>query len=222
VTDFVFDLDGTLVDSLPGIEASLRSAAAAVLPGRPVADLRPLIGPPVREVFRRALGEADADTLDRLVARFRAAYDGDGWSGYTPFPGVPDVIVRLNESGARCFLVTNKVAAPTARIVARLGLDDAFAAVVCPNSRTPPYPSKLDMLRHVVSHYAVDARRAVFVGDTDEDSRVAAAAGMCFAAVPHGYGRLAGGGERWTSLDSLWDLLELRRAASGGPTAAGA
>ena len=69
---FVFDLDGTLIDSRPAIEKAAQLAIAAVLPahqGRCVTDV---IGPPIRIMFRRIIGNCDEDTLERLVAARRS------------------------------------------------------------------------------------------------------------------------------------------------------
>ncbi|MEI8371176.1 MAG: HAD hydrolase-like protein, partial [Planctomycetia bacterium] len=72
------DLDGTLVDSVPGIEMSLAHAlAAAGVPAR-VADWRPFIGPPVRQVVAAALPDLEGATLDRIVCHFRNHYDAQG------------------------------------------------------------------------------------------------------------------------------------------------
>jgi phosphoglycolate phosphatase len=75
----LFDLDGTLVDSLPGIAFSVDAAIAES--GLPVrrTDLRPLIGPPIREIFRQLLPQADALHLSSLEAAFRTSYDTGGW-----------------------------------------------------------------------------------------------------------------------------------------------
>ncbi len=77
--NILFDLDGTLIDSFSGIEHSARAAIAAVMPQRELPDLRRLIGPPVREVLRRAVSEVGSEKLDELERRFRISYDTQGW-----------------------------------------------------------------------------------------------------------------------------------------------
>ena len=66
----LFDLDGTLVDSLPGITWAARAALAEVQPGSELPDLRPLLGPPIREIFLRVLPDALPAMLTALEREF--------------------------------------------------------------------------------------------------------------------------------------------------------
>ena len=67
ITQLIFDLDGTLVDSFPGIAFSASAALAQTLPGRKAPDFMPFIGPPIREIFRRALPKLSAWPVRGLV-----------------------------------------------------------------------------------------------------------------------------------------------------------
>ena len=184
----IFDLDGTLVDSLPGIEYAAEMAWAAVQPGPPCPSLRPLIGPPIREMFHRALPGAEATTLDALERAFRVAYDTDGWRRTTVYQGVLETLARLAEMGVRCFGVTNKPSLPTQRILDHCGLRPYFTAFLSPDGREPRFASKADMVAVLLAEHDLDRARTVLMGDTLDDPRAAAACGLPFVQFMGGYG----------------------------------
>ena len=73
------DLDGTLIDSLPGIEFSIRQAVNAVLPNSNLSDIRSYIGPPIHDIFRKLVGTQSPDVEEALLRIFREVYNGEGW-----------------------------------------------------------------------------------------------------------------------------------------------
>src|SRR5437870_1611955 len=91
-----FDLDGTLLDSLPGIAFSIEKAfEACSLSMRPI-DLREAIGPPIRKILSLdALSESESD-LDLLERAFRVSYDSDGWQKTLLFPGSNAMLREAN------------------------------------------------------------------------------------------------------------------------------
>jgi phosphoglycolate phosphatase len=184
----IFDLDGTLVDSLPGIRWSVEEALSAC--GLPPlgGELRPLIGPPIRSILARVSGLSDDPSLDRLERAFRTSYDAEGWSRTVCYAGVRDLLWDLLTSGVGLWLVTNKPAAATRKILSQLRLDGFFGEVVCRNSRSPVYRSKDEALMDLVRRRGLYRRECVLIGDTAEDSQAAASAGMECVIVAHGYG----------------------------------
>ena len=184
----IFDLDGTLVDSLPGIAFAAEVAWAAVQPGPPCPALRPLIGPPIREMFRQALPAAEVATLDALERAFRAAYDADGWCRTTVYPGVIETLIALTTVGVRCFGVTNKPSLPTQRILDHCGLRPYFGAFLSPDARVPRFASKAAAVAALLAEFALDRGRTVLMGDTPDDGRAAAACGLRFVSFAGGYG----------------------------------
>lgn len=184
----IFDLDGTLVDSLPGIAWSIEQALVEC--GFPPAavDLRPLIGPPIRSILSTVSGLSGGHSLDRLEQAFRSSYDSDGWRKTTCYAGVPDLLRELLTSNTSLWMVTNKPAAATRKILHHLQLDGFFEEVVCRDSRQPAYGSKAEALTDLAVRRSLPCRECVLIGDTPEDCRAAAAAGMECVIVPHGYG----------------------------------
>src|ERR1700678_2006320 len=103
----LFDLDGTLLDSLPAIAYSVRRAFDSCNLPLLDTDLRMLIGPPVRTILARLAGEISGHDLDRLEQAFRASYDGDGWRMTHCYPGARELLEAMREQGMRLFIVSN-------------------------------------------------------------------------------------------------------------------
>ena len=193
IRNVIFDFDGTVVDSVPGIQWSVEQALAACGIARPCPDLTPLIGPPIREILSAVSGTSEQDVLDRLESAFRSAYDSTGWRKTTCQPGAEDIMRVLRASGRDLWLVTNKPQHATLTILTELGMGSSFREVVCRNSRTPVFISKAEMLTNLLERRTLPRAESIMVGDTMEDCRAAAEAGIGCAVVPHGYGRGLGG-----------------------------
>ena len=189
ITQLFFDLDGTLVDSFPGISFSCAAALAQVMPGRKAPDFLPFIGPPIREIFRRALPENDPEMLERLEQSFRASYNSEGWRKTLAYPGVEKVLARVCQSGYVCRVLTNKPGLPSRAILQHLELDRFFREVITPDMQTPAFASKADAARDAQRRHGLAGGQALVVGDSDDDGAAAAACGFQFAAVMFGYGR---------------------------------
>jgi phosphoglycolate phosphatase len=184
----VFDLDGTLVDSAPGIFRCLGDVLAKVAPGQVPEYPADLIGPPVRDMVARLLADADDTAIDLGVAIFRRCYDGGGWQDTVPYAGVDDALVALSSAGYRLFIVTNKPCVPTERILEHLGWGALFEDVVCRDSVSPPFSDKSAALGHLMERYSLEASGTIFVGDTRDDEAAAASQGLAFLCAAYGYG----------------------------------
>jgi len=203
----IFDLDGTLVDSLPGIGWSIDEALAAC--GLPPAsmELRPLIGPPIRSILARVSSMADSRSLDCLEKAFRTSYDSGGWRRTLCYAGVPDLLRDLLASDVGLWIVTNKPLSATRKILREFMLEGYFSDVVCRDSRLPAYGSKAEALMDLIRRRGLRRWECVFVGDTEEDRRAAEEAGVQCVIVPHGYGSGRKGGQ------AEWDQVRVRFGA---------
>jgi phosphoglycolate phosphatase len=189
VRNIIFDLDGTLVDSVPGIQWSVETAMRSCGVSRACPDLTPLIGPPVRSILATATGTDDPLELDRMEKAFRVVYDTDGWRRTLCQPGVREMLGQLQSAGRILWIVTNKPAHATRLILRELGLDGYFQETVSRDSVTPSFASKGAMLTDLVDRGGLPREESMLVGDTLEDCHAAAAAGIACAVVPHGYGK---------------------------------
>ena len=188
--NLIFDLDGTLLDSLPGIAFSVHQACRMVGLPEPEIDLRHLLGPPIREILAKAVKIRDQADLDALEAAFRASYDGEGWQRTVCFPHAATVLELMRSQGHRLFVVSNKPRNISLRILRAEGLLGLFEEIVTADSRKPVFSDKKEMLRTLIQQYALNGCECLFVGDTIEDAEAAAAAETGFVYMKHGYGDL--------------------------------
>jgi phosphoglycolate phosphatase len=125
----LFDLDGTLVDSTPGIFSSVRFAAAELgLPEPDGEQLRQMVGPPLQEGFALVLGVPVAE-VPRAVAAYRAHYSAGALLDVTVHNGIPELLTALTEQGATLAVATSKPEVFAVRVLEATGLLSSFATV---------------------------------------------------------------------------------------------
>lgn len=181
----VFDLDGTLIDSLPDVTNAANALLADKgLPPLPQATVRGFIGLGERVFLDRLIGATDLDVADYddLMGQFIAHYKKS--TGATVvFPGVLDVLASLRSDGVRLAICTNKPMGPLRAVLDALDLERWFDAVVAgdslPNRKPDPAP-----LRHAFAQ--IGATEGVYVGDSDVDAATARNAGVPFAFFTEG------------------------------------
>lgn len=213
ITTVLFDFDGTLVHTAPGILAGFRNVLdAAGVRAVQAIDER-VIGPPLLATLQRLTGLDAGPEIDRLAAAFKATYDADGILQAEPYPGLEDTLAALAAAGRRAYVVTNKRQVPARAIADRLGLLPRLAGLYSLDSLTLPAPRKQAVVAHLLAAHAVAARSAVLVGDSAEDAEAAAGNGLRFIAVTYGYGApLAfAGAPAAATLDRLAELPDLLR-----------
>lgn len=127
-TAALFDLDGTLTDSKPGILGCLRKALAEldIVYNHP---LEPFIGPPVEQWAVEILPQGDPAARRRLADTYRALYDREGWAINSVYSGIPELLAEIQRQGFRLFVCTSKNEPFAQRIVAHFGLDRYFDGV---------------------------------------------------------------------------------------------
>lgn len=193
--NLLFDLDGTLLDSLPGIRHSAQKAFEACGVEMRDVDLRSLIGPPIRTILSRmALADGSGgpsdEHLDRLEAAFRASYDVEGWKMTPHYPGAAKLLRELRADGKALFVVSNKPRHISVKILEAGGTMGLFAEIVTRDSRVPPYKEKAEMIRSLVARHGLQLQDSMMIGDTMEDAESASEIGMKFCLMTHGYGDL--------------------------------
>lgn len=187
----IFDLDGTLIDSCPGIGASLSAAFRSVGRVMPEVDLRAIVGPPIRTIATRVEPTLTESELLEIERTYRAAYDVDGWRETILFDGVVETLGTLRGKGFDILLVTNKPRIPTEKIMSRFGLTDLFEEIVTRDSRAPIYHNKSEMLSEMLKRRSLKPELTTMVGDTLEDSDAAVSNGLRFFYAVYGYGSIA-------------------------------
>lgn len=189
-TCVIFDQDGTLVDSLPGIEFSANVAFHACGMTHAPVQLRGIIGPPIRFILSQAGGVTDPHQLDDLEAAFRKSYDTQGWQKAPCFPNVSQTLQAMRLSRHRLFVATNKPRDITIRILRSHDIMKYFDAVVTRDSRKPAFSTKGEMLEFLIASHGLQKSHCIFVGDTQEDADAASECSIEFAFASYGYGTI--------------------------------
>ena len=183
-----FDLDGTVIDSAPGVTGCVRYALEKLgVPASPDRDLTCFIGPTLHYGFS-TFCELNEEDTDRAVALYREKYSAGGLFDCRVYDGVEDTLRELNARGIVCVLATCKPHTYATRILAHLGLDKYFSFV------SGPELSGLRNEKHEVIAYALeqldisDPARVLMVGDRASDVSGARANNVDTVGVAWGFG----------------------------------
>ena len=191
----LFDLDGTLTDSAPGILRSTRDAIARLSaedgvarPLPPEAALGWIVGPPLRASFAKLVGENHAD---RLLALYRERYETIGIFESALYDGILEALERLAALGYRLIVATSKLESFAQTIVAHFGLDRYFTAVY--GSRPDgSHADKGEILASIIAREGLaGVRRKAMIGDRSFDALGARAVGIPAIGALWGYGDAA-------------------------------
>lgn len=185
----IFDLDGTLIDSLPDIAAVSNAAMRSFeLAEHSEDDYRDMIGWGLGELARLAL-EAHGlqnPTTDELTHRIEELYEQHPFEHGLVYEGIPDVLSRLEKAGIRCAVLTNKRHSVAVQAVARAFPGVSFAYVRGDKEGQPRKPDPATV-REVLDALHVAAEKTVLVGDSDVDIRTAANMKLFSVGVAWGY-----------------------------------
>ena len=207
----IFDLDGTLTDSGPGI---MKAASLALKEmGHPCEDeaaLRTFVGPPLAVSFRK-FGIAQ-ERVDEAIAVYRRHYhDGGLKFENSPYPGIRKLLETLRESGKRLYVATSKPEALSREILHRFELDsyfDEIAGASMDHSRE----NKNEVLRYLLEKIEPDGR-TVMVGDTIYDVAGAADLQLPCIGVSWGYGDICQ--MREAGAEAITDTMDELRTIIG-------
>ncbi|MFZ7087167.1 HAD hydrolase-like protein [Curtobacterium sp. RRHDQ10] len=186
----LFDLDGTISDSAPGITASLTHTFRTV--GVPVPapeTLRSFVGPPILDTFRTAMGMDEA-FADRTLAVYREHYLAHGALDSEPFPGIDVVLRTLHDAGVPLSTATSKPETPATYILDHHGLAQYFD-VIAGASDDEVRSAKADVVAEALRRLdraGFDVSRPVLVGDRRHDVEGAAVHGVPTVFAAWGYG----------------------------------
>ena len=182
----LFDLDGTLTESGPGIMKAGQYALRAFGIERDWRELSFFVGPPLSETFARFVPVQD---VDAAVAKFREYYQKDRWLDNAPYPGIPELLAHLKAQGKRLFVATSKLDTMAVRIVDHFGLMPYFEAVCGAPAGDKEAGKKVNVVKAALKSAGCDElSRAVMIGDREHDVIGGHLAGLEVISVLYGYG----------------------------------
>lgn len=188
----LFDLDGTLVDSVPDLCVAVNEVLTG-LGYSPLseAEVRGYVGDGARLLLARALsgsevGDADAALVERAWGPFMAAYEAQLCVRSQLYPGVAETLRGLRGEGYRLGVVTNKPARFVAPLLEHLGVGDCFEVFVGGDSLSRRKPDPAPLL-HAMAALEATAESTTMVGDSLNDIRAGQSAGCLVIAVSYGY-----------------------------------
>ncbi|MGI9203160.1 MAG: HAD hydrolase-like protein [Woeseiaceae bacterium] len=206
IETIIFDLDGTISDPFEGISKSVNFALeslnyGAVDPER----IRPLIGPPLSDIFKILVGEISSTAIDALVDKYRERYSAVGYTENVIYPEIPALISTLSNTGFRLGICTSKRGDYATAIVDMFGLLAHFEFV----DGGAGVHKSLQIERLIVG--GLDARTTIMIGDRHFDINAAKHNDMKSIGVTWGF---AGDNELQDAapdhiVDSPEELLDL-------------
>jgi phosphoglycolate phosphatase len=183
----LFDLDGTLVDSFPGIAMAYSHVIAEMgLDGIDDAGLRQLIGPPIHVAFHDHFG-LSGDRLEEAVLVFRKHYGSNGLFRFSKYPGVEAMLFGLKDHGFDLNVATSKLRTLAVDVLTHAGWIDLFTVVGGAEPDGSRY-LKRDVIEWTVAQVANEVEVVAMVGDRAADIIGARELGLPGIGVSWGYG----------------------------------
>jgi len=188
----LFDLDGTLIDSVPDITLSVNELLASEqLPALEEAQVRRMVGHGIRMLVRKAYSAQgialDVASLDSRTDAMLEIYPRHLTGRTTLMPGVPEMAAHFVGGGARLALVTNKPQSAAHTILDHFGLADSFSVVIGDADHQLARKPAPDMLLAALARLGVAPADAIMVGDSTVDISAAQAAQVRSVVVRCGY-----------------------------------
>ena len=214
----IFDLDGTLLDTIDDLKEAVNHAMS--LRGFPTFtrdEVMAMVGHGARNLMRKALplGHKDDDMVDAAYNDFRAYYITHIDVHTKPFPGIQDLLAKLDQEGVLLAVASNKFQEGTEHLIKEFFPEIPFVAVL---GGRPGFPLKPDpeIVNEVLRKAGIEKEDAVMIGDSDTDMETAANGGIRGIAVNWGYRdmketalRQAQGPQRMIVVETAEELQQL-------------
>ena len=187
IAAFIFDFDGTLVDSEQAIYQCFQKITKQLAPERIDYAKNILIGPPLRDTASEILGPEHQDSLDKFVQLFITMHDEQVIQHTQPYPNVIQVLKQLHNKNIPMAVATNKRLAPTQKLMDHFGWNDYFSFIECSDSQNQ-MRNKDAMIQDIINQNE-SFYESYFIGDTVNDGISANINQLLFIRACYGYGR---------------------------------
>ena len=200
--NWIFDFDGTLIDSAPAIKICYEKVTKNIAPQQ-INILQNLqIGPTLAETAQVILGKEFLHKLKDFISEFKYEYDQILLSKTNAYKGVNELLKELKFRGSKIAIATNKRQGPTLKIIKHFNWGDYFNWVACLNSENKIIRNKSELVHSILVN-EIDFQESFFVGDTLNDALCARDNGLRFIKASYGYSEANG-----------WDNFKIYRDIS--------
>jgi phosphoglycolate phosphatase len=205
----IFDLDGTLVDSLAELAAAANHVRTVFgLPQFSEREVRKLLGNGDQRLIEKALPKCGPAELERAQAEYLSYSEAGLLTSTRAYPGVADTLAKLRGNGVLMAIITNKHSTLSRDLLRGLAMDAYFSAILGPDSFPYRKPSP-EPIRKLLADLRVDSRECVIVGDSLSDILSGKGAGVATVACSYGYGNESELAHADYRISSMPELLRL-------------
>ncbi len=182
----LFDLDGTLTDSAPGIINCIKYACDKMQLSYPdEATLNSFVGPPLKDMMQSVFSLSEADA-EKMVAFYRERFSEVGLFENSVYPGIYEMLSAVKASGKKTALATSKPLIYAERIMDKFKLTEFFD-VLSGSELSGAHVSKDEVIEIAISKLNAPKAEALMVGDRSFDLSAASKLGIASVAVTYGY-----------------------------------
>ena len=184
----IFDLDGTVLNTIGGLTYAVNAALSMNgIPGKTRDEVQAMVGNGTRKLIERAISEVPSaeGMLEKVFADYKKFYSENCYYDTYPYDGIADMLQRLNDSGIKCAVVTNKPDEPAKKLI-----DEHFGDLIkVTYGNVPDVPVKPDptFVYKTMELLDVKPSESVYIGDSDVDIRTGINAGIDHISVDWGF-----------------------------------
>ena len=184
--NFIFDLDGTLINSKKGIFNAYKLSLKNYIEPIEEKKFESYIGPPFAKIIKKIHPNLDTYISKNIINNFRELYDNDYYKEFNIYNGIIELIQKIS-TFSRCFIVTNKPTQPSIEIINKLKLNNYFTEIVGVNYFSKNGLSKKENISKLIIKNNLSKKETFYIGDTRADAEAAQENNIYFIAYTEGY-----------------------------------
>ncbi len=182
----IFDLDGTLVNSITDLGNACNYALRTLgYSEHAISTYNFMVGNGVRKLIERAEPDANQETVEKLLSLFREYYDSHLTDKTVPYPGIPELLRCLKDKGVAIAVASNKYQAAVSKIVPHFFPDIPFVSIAGHNPSIPTKPDP-SIVFSILNQHPTPKNEVLYVGDSSVDIETARRA--CIESVGVSWG----------------------------------
>jgi phosphoglycolate phosphatase len=188
ISHIIYDLDGTLIDSVRDVVNSLKQAYKKINVDLIIPDEKKIMGPPLQEIIQILTPDISAEMKKKVNTEFRSIYDNLDYNETYLISGAFEILNKFKSQGKKQFVATSKAKTAVFKIMDKLQIMDYFNDVATVDMFNDRKVNKTEMLNILKKRNNLPISRTLVIGDTHFDIEAARENGMISVAFTGGYG----------------------------------